>query len=239
MIVQGGYGNYGMALGILMLDSKFARIPGDVGNATTYDYPVMFKIIDGAGGDRVLNGDPSLLEPFLAGARELAAAGCKAITTSCGFLAAFQKELAAEVDVPVFTSSLMQADLVSKMLKPDQKVGIITASASSLGEKHFEGAGITHVPKVIIGLDDTFFLDAFNSPEGTYDTDDLQREMEAHAEKLVLEHPEIGALVFECTNMPPFAAAVQRKTGLPAFDYTTLADYVYSALIRRPFTGNM
>ena len=237
MLVHGGYGNYGMALGILMLDSKFARIPGDVGNATTYDFPVMFKIIDGAGGDRVLNGDPTLLEPFLRGAKELEAAGCKAITTSCGFLAAFQKELAAAVSVPVFTSSLMQADLVSKMLRPDQKVGIITANAQALGEKHFAGAGIEHVPKVVIGLEETFFLDAFNSPDGSYDTDDLQREMENHAEKLVREHPESGALVFECTNMPPFAAAVQKKTGLPVFDYTTLANYVYSALVRKPFHG--
>ena len=81
------------------------------------------------------------------------------------------------------------------------------------------------------------FLDAFNSPDGSYDTDDLQREMENHAEKLVREHPEIGALVFECTNMPPFAAAVQKKTGLPVFDYTTLANYVYSALVRKPFHG--
>lgn len=237
MIVHGGYGNYGMALGILMLDSKFARIPGDVGNATTYDFPVVFKIIDGAGGDRVLSGDPSLLEPFLQGAKELEAAGCKAITTSCGFLAAFQKELAAAVNVPVFTSSLLQAELVSKMLRPDQVVGIITAHSGSLGEKHFAGAGIAHVPKVVIGLEDTFFLDAFNSPDGSYDTDDLRREMVAHAKKLTAQHPEIGALVFECTNMPPFAAAVQEATGLPVFDYTTLANYVYSALIRRPFHG--
>ena len=133
--------------------------------------------------------------------------------------------------------ALARLEKGEKIDRPDQKVGIITANAQALGEKHFAGAGIEHVPKVVIGLEETFFLDAFNSPDGSYDTDDLQREMENHAEKLVREHPEIGALVFECTNMPPFAAAVQKKTGLPVFDYTTLANYVYSALVRKPFHG--
>lgn len=239
MLVHGGKGTYGNRLGILMLDSQFARIPGDVGNATTYDYPVVFKIIQGAFGDRVLSGDPTLLDPFIEGAKELEAAGCKAITTSCGFLAMFQKEMAAAVSIPVFTSSLMQVDLVYKMLRPDQKVGIITANKTALTMKHFESVGIENVPKVIIGLEDTFFLQAFGSETGDYDTDDMTREMTEHAAKLVAENPDIGALVFECTNMPPFAAAVQEKIGLPVFDYTTLANYVASALVRKPFCGNM
>lgn len=239
MLVKGGYGTYGKALGILMLDSKFARIPGDVGNASTYNYPVVFKIIEGAFGPRVLDGDPTLLEPFIEGAKELEAAGCKAITTSCGFLAMFQKELAAAVNIPVFTSSLMQVDMAYRMLRPDQKVGIITANKSALTEKHFESVGISNVPKEIIGLEDTFFLNAFNDPQGDYETDDMKREMEEHAKKLVSEHPEIGAIVFECTNMPPYASAVQKVTGLPVFDYTTLANYVFSALVRKPFDGFM
>lgn len=239
MLVRGGKGNYGRMLGILMLDSQFARIPGDVGNATTYDYPVMFKIIKGAVSERVLSGDPELLTPFIEGAKELEAAGCKAITTSCGFLALFQKEMAAAVNIPVFTSSLMQIDLVAKMLKPDQKVGVITANKDALTERHFECVGVGGVDKVIIGLEDTFFLEAFASETGDYDTDDMTREMCDHAEKLVKENPDIGAIVFECTNMPPFAAAVQERVGLPVFDYTTLANYVASALVRKPFVGYM
>jgi hypothetical protein len=105
-MVRGGREIYGVKLGILMLDSKFARIPGDVGNATTYNFPVMYKIIKGATGNRVLRGDRTLLEPFIDGAKELVEAGCRAVTTSCGFLALFQEEMAASVDVPVFTSSL-------------------------------------------------------------------------------------------------------------------------------------
>lgn len=239
MVVRGGHGTYGFALGILTLDSKFARIPGDVGNATTYDYPVMYKIIKGASGPRVLGGDRTLLEPFLDAARELEAAGCRAITTSCGFLALFQRELAAAVSIPVFASSLMQVELAWRMLRPDQKVGILTADKTCLTEQHFISLGCERVPKVIYGLEQSVLPVAFNSEDGAYEVEELRKAMEEQAVNMVREHPEVGAIVLECTNMPPFAAAVQRKTGLPVFDYTTLANFVYSALYRTEFQGNM
>lgn len=238
-MVKGGHGTYGFALGILTLDSKFARIPGDVGNATTYSFPVLYKIIPGASGPRVLGGDRSLLQPFLDGARELEAAGCRAITTSCGFLALFQKELAAEVNIPVFASSLLQVDLAWRMLRPDQKVGILTADKNCLTEQHFLSVGCQHVPKVVYGLEESVLPRAFNSEDGSYEVAELRQAMEAQAERMIREHPEVGAIVLECTNMPPFAAAVQKKTGRPVFDYTTLANFIYSTLYRREFEGHM
>lgn len=238
-MVYGGHGTYGFALGILTLDSKFARIPGDVGNATTYQFPVLYKIIQGASGPRVLQGDRTLLEPFLQGARELEAAGCRAITTSCGFLALFQQELAASVNIPVFSSSLMQVDMAWRTLRPDQKVGILTADKTCLTEQHFVSIGCAHVPKVIYGLEDSVLPVAFNSEDGAYEVAELRSAMEAKAEQMLKEHPEVGAIVLECTNMPPFAAAVQKKTGLPVFDYTTLANFIYSTLYRQEFTGHM
>ena len=238
-MVYGGHGTYGFALGILTLDSKFARIPGDVGNATTYQFPVLYKIIQGASGPRVLQGDRTLLEPFLQGARELEAAGCRAITTSCGFLALFQQELAASVNIPVFSSSLMQVDMAWRTLRPDQKVGILTADKTCLTEQHFVSIGCAHVPKVIYGLEDSVLPVAFNSEDGAYEVAELRGAMEAKAEQMLKEHPEVGAIVLECTNMPPFAAAVQKKTGLPVFDYTTLANFIYSTLYRQEFTGHM
>ncbi|MDR2738460.1 MAG: hypothetical protein LBB68_01305 [Treponema sp.] len=105
--------NYGQAIGILMLNTNFPRIPGDIGNATTFSFPVVYKIIETANASNVVSlGAVELLEPFIKGARELITQGVRAITTSCGFLAIFHRELAAAVDVPVFTSSLIQARLV-------------------------------------------------------------------------------------------------------------------------------
>src|SRR5204863_5209415 len=102
-IVRGGRTVYGQALGILMLDTRFPRLPGDVGNATTWPFPTHYKVVRDARQARIMGAEPdeTLLEPFLAGALELEAAGVRAITTSCGFLAAFQRELAAAVSIPV------------------------------------------------------------------------------------------------------------------------------------------
>ena len=150
----GGKRIYGYAIGILMLEARFPRIPGDMGNATTWDFPVLYKVIKSATPDAVVRkGERRLLEPFIAGARELEREGVRAITTNCGFLAMFHKEMASAVSVPVFTSSLMQVPLVYAMLKPDQKVGIITISAESLNQHHLTAIGIDKIPHVIVGTE--------------------------------------------------------------------------------------
>ena len=115
-------------LGILMLDTHFPRIKGDVGNPDSFSYPVRKLTVRGASPDRVVReADPSLLEPFLQAAEQLEREGCAAITTSCGFLAMFQKELAARVSIPVFTSSLLQARTACGLLPAGKKIGILTA----------------------------------------------------------------------------------------------------------------
>jgi hypothetical protein len=120
-IIKGSRANYGEAIGIITLDTCFPRIPGDVGNATTFDFPVRFKVVAGASPRRVVHEqDPELLRPFIEAAQELEHTGCRAITTTCGFLALFQKDMAASVNVPLFTSSLLQVPVVHKMLRPDQ-----------------------------------------------------------------------------------------------------------------------
>ena len=63
MIVKGGYTNYGQEVGILMLDTFFPRIPGDMGNATTWPFPVLYRVVKGASPERVvLNQAAGLLD---------------------------------------------------------------------------------------------------------------------------------------------------------------------------------
>ena len=236
----GGRTNYGQAMGILMLNTTFPRIPGDIGNATTFSFPVIYKIIEQANAFSVVDqGGKNLLEPFIAGAKELARLGVRAITTSCGFLAPLQRELAAAVDVPVFSSSLMQARLVYQMLKPGQKVGVITANASALGERHFAGAGIADIPLAVTGVEHSHFAAMFFAASNELDEQKAGAELVEAAEKLVRENPDVGAIVLECTNMPPYAAAIHRATRLPVFDIVTLTNYVYAALEPRPYSGYM
>ncbi|MGN1007484.1 MAG: aspartate/glutamate racemase family protein [Butyricicoccus sp.] len=223
-------------LGILMLDTHFPRIPGDVGNEKSFSFPIVKKIVTGASTRRVvLEGDSSLLRPFLDAARELEAEGVAAITTSCGFLAMFQRELAAAVNIPVFTSALLQAALLAPMLKGGQAVGILTADGRKLGERHFQGVGITHVPKVVYGMEGTAFGEVFVGDSPMLHRATAEREMRAVARRMVEEHPEIGPVVLECTNMPPYARAVADVTGRPVYDITTLAETVMHSLTRTEF----
>jgi aspartate/glutamate racemase len=195
MKATGGKNIFGFSMGILMLESKFPRIPGDMGNATTWDFPVLYKVVKDASPDAVVRkGDKGLLESFITGAKELEKEGVRAITTNCGFLAMFHNEMASAVNVPLFTSSLMQVPLVYAMLQPSQKVGIITINAKTLSQKQT---------------------------------------------RLISDHPDVGAIVLECTNMTPYAAAIQEKIGLPVFDIYTLVQMVHQAVVRKGFCGYM
>ena len=231
--VRGGFNQYGFTIGILMLDTRFPRIPGDMGNAATFPFPVRYHRVPGADPDLVVRrGAAALLPAFVDGARALEAEGVGAITTNCGFLSKFQRELASEVAVPVFTSALMLVPLVHRMLGPGRAVGLLTVNASSLTADHLAGAGITaDIPLVIAGMEtEKEFTRVLLGDEMELDVDVAREEHVRVARRLVGEHPGIGAIVLECTNMPPYAADVQRVTGLPVFDITSLVRMVHDAL---------
>jgi hypothetical protein len=233
MRVQGGTNLYGFSIGILMLDTRFPRIPGDMGNAGTFDFPVRYHRVTGASPDRVVRqGQRELLPTFIEGARFLEREGVRAVTTNCGFLAKFQPELAAAVSIPVFTSSLMLVPLVHRMLPPGRAVGILTVNATALRPEHMTGAGIgPGVPVVVAGLEtEKEFTRVLLDDELTLDVEAARQEHLTVTQRMLDGHPEIGAIVLECTNMPPYRADIQAATGLPVFDITTVVRMVHEAV---------
>ena len=233
MKVRGGQNIFGISVGILMLDTQFPRIPGDMGNAATFDFPVLYHRVCGASPDRVVrHGQRELLPAFVEGARELEREGVRAVTTNCGFLAMFQSEVAAAVSIPVFTSSLMLVPLVHRMLQPGRAVGIMTVDASSLRPEHFTGAGIARdIPAVVAGMEtEKEFTRVMLDDQLELDVDAARQEHLTVARRMLEAHPEIGAIVLECTNMPPYRAGIQAVTGLPVFDITTLVRMVHDAV---------
>jgi Asp/Glu/hydantoin racemase len=232
--VRGGFNQYGFNVGILMLDTRFPRIPGDMGNATTFPFPVRYHRVAGADPDLVVRrGAEGLLPAFVEGARALEREGVGAITTNCGFLVKYQRELAAAVAVPVFTSSLLLVPLVHRMLAPGRRVGLMTVNASSLGPEHLAGAGIApDLPLVVAGMEgEKEFTRVMLGDELELDVDLAREEHVRVARRLVSEHPDVGAIVCECTNMPPYTADIQRETGRPVFDITTLVRMAHDALV--------
>ena len=231
-IARGGQAVYGAAIGILMLDARFARVPGDMGNALTWPFPVQYRVIAGASPERVvLHRAEGLLQPFLDAAADLVAHGCAAITTNCGFLSLFQRELAAHVGVPVATSALMQVAWVQAMLPPGQRVGVVTISAGSLTQAHLRAAGAPE-DTPITGCDDgrELFPVLIRAERNDLDTDAAKADVVDAARALVSAHPDVGAIVLECTNMPPYADAVRAASGRAVFDSVTLVRWLHSSL---------
>lgn len=239
--VRGGKNIYGYPIGIIMLETRFPRIPGDVGNATTWDFPVLYKIVKKATPDQaVRKGAEGLLQPFIQAAQELEKEGVEAITTNCGFLALFQKEMASAVNIPVFTSSLMQVPLAYSMINPSKKVGIITIHSKSLTMRHLACVGADRIPHIILGTEEEEeFSRAILDDEMELDVDKAKEDLIRVARRMVKEHPEVGVIVLECTNMPPYAAAIKKEVGLPVFDFYTLTILVYYALVKKEFKGVM
>lgn len=236
-IARGGKAVYGAPLGILMLEAKFPRIYGDMGNATTWPFPVLYRVVLGASPEKVvLKGAEGLLPDFIAAAQELVRLGAEAITTNCGFLSLFQKELAAAVNVPVATSALMQVPWVQATLPPGKRVGIVTVSKATLTPRHLDAANVPR-DTPIAGTENgkEFFRVLIKAEKNDMDIDLAERDVVEAGANLVKAHPEIGALVLECTNMPPYAAALQAATGLPVYDVYTMVSWFHSGLRPRRF----
>lgn len=254
---RSGLPYYGQAIGIIMLDAgaltgdfplkteTFTRIPGDVGNATTFDFPVQYKIVKGVTASDVVNRKPSVKteQRIVEAAKELEEEGVRAIGTTCGYMVYFQEAMAEAVDIPVFSSSLLQVPWVSRLLDKRKKVGIITFDSRELSEEHLRRAGIDEsVPIAIYGLENL-------PPERSwYNINELDPEKRLEiiedrlvyaAEQLISKNLNVGAIVLECTNLPPGASAVQEATGLPVFDVVTLLNWAYNAVMRKRFKGFM
>ncbi len=242
MILRGGPNIYGIPIGVLCLESYFAKPPGHIKNAQTFDFPVAYKIVEGATTERIVdNPDPGLIEPFVEAARELEREGVKAITGSCGFLALFQRQLADAVAVPVFTSSLIQIPLVHAMQRRDQKVGVVVAKKNALTPAHLEAVGAAGVPICVAGMDDQpeFCEVIIEAERLELDLDRFGTELLSVVENLVGENPDIGSIVIECTDMTYFSHLVQRRVNRPVFDLITLTRMVHEAVSRTEAWGEM
>ena len=236
MKARGGKTVYGAAIGILMLEAQFPRIPGDMGNARSWPFPVLYKVVRGASPDRVVRrGADGLRDRFVAAARELAADGADGITTNCGFLSLFQRELADAAGIPVAASSLMQVEMVNRLLPAGRKAGILTISASTLSERHLREANVPAATPVGTTEGGREFTRVILENEMEMDVEIARRDNVEAARELVSGHPAIGALVLECTNMTPFAADIGQAVGLPVFSMVSFVNWFQSSLQPRVY----
>lgn len=236
MTTKGGKTVFGASVGILMLETQFPRIPGDIGNALTWPFPVHYKVVEGATPDNIVRGDPrERLQDFIKAGRELVAMGCDGIATNCGFLALLQDEMKAALGVPVATSSLIQAPMIAATLPPGKHMTVLTISAQTLTPAHLTAAGVPSDTPVMGTEGGQEFTRAVLGDEIEIDFTAARADMLDAAGALVKAHPNTGAILLECTNMVPYAADIRRKTGLPVYSVYSLLTWFHAGLIPRRF----
>jgi len=236
----GGKTVFGAAVGILMLETRFPRIPGDIGHGATWPFPVLYRVVPGATGERVTTAKPGdhstgLLDTFIAAGRDLVRDGADGLTTSCGFLSIYQKELAAGCGVPVAASSLMQIPLVEGVLPPGKRVGVLTFQAERLTAAHLCAAGAA-ADTPVVGMEHRQeFWQYMAQNHDELDVMAARQDILDGGEELLTKHANIGAIVLECTNMVPYARALRAHVKIPVFDIRGFITWFQSGLDPRGF----
>lgn len=235
MEYAGGRPFYGDLVGVLMLDMDAPLIPGNVGNAASYNFPVRYKVLKGLPADwwcDEIGPDESRCQVFIDAAKELEAEGCKAITSGCGFFAIYQQRVAEAVNIPVFLSPLLMVPMLSRMVG-NGRVGILTAGGDHLKGDFLKKVGIDESVKYAVGglqKTEEFFNVHVTCKKKTINPEKMQAEVVQAAQDLIEKYPDIRVFVFECSDIPPFAREVARVTGRPVFDFITLAHMVARAI---------
>ena len=213
-------------LGVVMLDTRFPRLPGDIGHPDAFGVPASLRVVKGAWPDKVVQSGAGLragrvVPAFVFVVRAMERDGARAITTSCGFLVLLQKELQAAVKVPVVTSSLLQ---LPGLLATHPKVGVLTISAGKLGAEHLRAAGVPRErlkDVVVQGVDPKGeFANAILGNRLYMDVIQTSAEVVAAAVALKKREPSLSHVVLECTNMPPYRDAIEAATGLKTWALT-------------------
>ena len=237
--IKGGYTNYGQDIGILMLETIFPRIQGDIGNARTFDFPVKYRVVRNVFEDGSLptNAEEVLLDRFIKAAKDLESEGCLAITTSCGFLAGFQKELADAVNIPVFTSVLTLIPMIKTMISNNKSIGIFTENKNVMTEFLFNKCGwssndinvnISDLPS----HSDFSHMIISNHSEG--DLDSIKQSIKQMAYNHMKTFPDTGAIVLECQNFSPYGQMIQEICQVPVFGINQMIEFIEKC-VRYPF----
>lgn len=236
-IQHGGKTVFGANVGILMLETQFPRVVGDMGNALTWPFPVQYRVVRGATPDLVVRNDPTeLTDAFINAAQELVATGADGITTNCGFLALIQNQLSTAIGVPVATSSLMQVPWIQSMLPPGKRVGILTISKDTLTDAHLVAANIAQDTPIGGTAPNSEFSSGILNDRANLDFAQCEQDNLHAANQLMQQHNNIGAIVLECTNMVPYAAAIRKLTGVPVYSIYSFVSWFQAGLMPRRFS---
>jgi hypothetical protein len=239
-----GRGADGMSLGIVELTANIPFAPGNVNNASTFDFPVRYESLGDIDPHWVVSSDPhpEVIKRAVAAAKKLEAYGCRAVMGNCGFLANYQPHVSAELTVPFFGSSLLQIPMLLAGMGPDQKVGVVTANGPALeNAPALANCGVPDRERLVI-------YGAEKEPEvagnhlactGRLNLVKFERDLVNVSQRMMADHPDVGIVLLECTEFEPHAVAIQEAVRRPVWGFTTMAEWIHAGCIRRRYSGWM
>lgn len=224
----------GFPVGIICIKLDYPKIPGNVVNAQTFPFPVVYEVLDFE-IERLFEGDPTLEQLVLNAAKKLEGAGVKAIVGACGYFAHFQQSVANAVDVPVYMSSLCQLPMIRMGCGTDGEIGVLCANGESLDEKILSQIGESAEGLVI---EDVSKLDSFAAIRWGKDVLDnaaLASDLADLAAQMRKDRPNMKAVLLECSDLPPYAYDIQQACGLPVYDFITLIEWAARSVTQRRY----
>ncbi len=228
-MVRGGFVTYGKVAGILMLDSRIPRTPGDPGHAQTFSFPVVYGVVEGLPFSDLVEGRYERVGLAIAAAKALEAQGVSFIAADCGLFSIFQEKVAAELSVPFVGSALSLIPFLSSFLPPGQVVGVLTGHTGILMPEHLKAAGADPGLIVMAGMDDSLEFKKVVIDRGQeLDTGAMRRDVAIATAALAAAAQKagsrLGAVVIECTNLITFRDTVQETAGAPVYDLVSLIE---------------
>jgi len=211
----------GATLGVIMLDTQFPRPPGDAGNPLSWPFPSIYETLPAATPRRVIRRDltvDELLPPCIGAVQRLVSRGARLITTSCGFLALYQSALQRCSPVPAVASGLIALPAIQSALPAGQVAGVISFDSRELGERHLRAAGADPRTPIVGVQEGAELYRVIRDNLTTLDTRRAAQDMRDAAERLRRGTPNLGAVLLECTNMPPYRALVAKTVRVPVHD---------------------
>jgi hypothetical protein len=237
----------GVTIGLVQMRVNLPMLPGNMGNATTFKFPMLYREMNAKNVFDVMANPPTqdFADAIVEAAQWLELQGVRAIMGNCGFFGSYQKAVRARINLPFFSSSLMMLPMMVQSMPRNKKVGVITANGPILKKvQAIENCGLSLDDKanriVVMGCESGHeFSGAIMANTGRYNPVKVEQEIVHVAKTMLKENKDIGAILLECTELSPHAVAVQNAVRMPVWDYTTLTNWIYSGCIRRPFTGHL
>ena len=236
----------GYHVGVVCLNQNMPFIPGDVQCASTFDFPIIYKVALEGTSAKILDADPGMGNWLKETAIGLEKRGVKALTGDSGYMLPYQKNIAKAINIPIALSSLVQIPFVGSMFDQNKTVAIVCAASPPLDVKTLEnfGVGINN-NLVVYGMQDDpavveIMFRAVNiASHGTvgdadaapapFDADRLAESFYQMGVFLKKKYPNLGGVILECSDFPPYAAAMQAGIdGLPVFDFIGIINLLES-----------